>query len=61
MSKERVHRDFTGGPLCLFGRGVTKVFGVGGKKTAAANHVDFDFHEGEYSLSWASPAAARRR
>ncbi len=48
MSKERVHRDFTGGPLCLSGRGVTKVFGLGEKKTVAVDHVDFDFHEGEF-------------
>ena len=47
MSKERVHRDFTGGPLCLSGRGVTKVFGLG-EKTVAVDHVDFDFHEGEF-------------
>jgi len=48
MSKERVHRDFTGGPLCLSGMGVTKVFGLGEKKTVAVDHVDFDFHEGEF-------------
>jgi peptide/nickel transport system ATP-binding protein len=34
-------------PLCLSGRGVTKVFGMGGKQTVAVDHVDFDFHEGE--------------
>ncbi len=33
---------------CLTGRGVTKVFGVGDKKTVAVDHVDFDFHEGEF-------------
>lgn len=35
-------------PLCLSGRGVTKVFGVGAKATTAVDHVDFDFHEGEF-------------
>ncbi|HQF71442.1 MAG TPA: dipeptide/oligopeptide/nickel ABC transporter ATP-binding protein, partial [Promineifilum sp.] len=34
-------------PLCLSGRGVTKVFGLGRNKTVAVDHVDFDFHEGE--------------
>ena len=34
-------------PLCLSGKGVTKVFGVGGKQTLAVDHVDFAFHEGE--------------
>ena len=33
--------------LCLSGRGLTKVFGLGRKKTVAVDHVDFDFHEGE--------------
>ena len=48
MSEERARRDFTDGPLCLSGRGVTKVFGLGDKKTVAVDHVDFDFHEGEF-------------
>jgi peptide/nickel transport system ATP-binding protein len=34
-------------PLCLSGKGVTKVFGFGEKKTVAVNQVDFEFHEGE--------------
>lgn len=34
-------------PLCLSGKGVTKVFGIGDKKTVAVDHVDFEFHEGE--------------
>ena len=41
-------KDFTDKPLCLSGRGVTKVFGMGDKKTVAVDHVDFDFHEGEF-------------
>ena len=41
-------KDFTNKPLCLSGRGVTKVFGLGDKKTVAVDHVDFDFHEGEF-------------
>ena len=41
-------KDFTNAPLCLSGHGVTKVFGLGEKKTVAVDHVDFDFHEGEF-------------
>jgi peptide/nickel transport system ATP-binding protein len=33
---------------CLTGRGVTKVFGMGDKKTVAVDHVDFNFREGEF-------------
>lgn len=36
-----------GKPLCLSGKGVTKVFGFGDKKTIAVNNIDFEFHEGE--------------
>lgn len=32
---------------CLSGKGVTKVFGMGSRKTVAVDHVDFDFREGE--------------
>ncbi len=32
---------------CLSGRGLTREFGFGGSKTAAVDHVDFDFYEGE--------------
>ena len=32
---------------CLSGSGLTKVFGVGGQKTVAVDHVDFNFYEGE--------------
>jgi peptide/nickel transport system ATP-binding protein len=32
---------------CLRGVGLTKVFGIGGQKTVAVDHVDFDFSEGE--------------
>lgn len=32
---------------CLRGKGVTKVFGFGDKKTVAVDHVDFDFREGQ--------------
>ncbi|MBQ9662664.1 MAG: ABC transporter ATP-binding protein [Oscillospiraceae bacterium] len=48
MSEARERRDYTDGPLCLSGRNVTKVFGLGEKKTVAVDHVDFDFHEGEF-------------
>ncbi len=33
--------------LCLSGKGVTKVFGFGEKKTVAVDHVDFEFYQGE--------------
>lgn len=46
--KAMEQKDFTNKPLCLSGRGVTKVFGMGDKKTVAVDHVDFDFHEGEF-------------
>ena len=34
-------------PLCLSGKGVSKVFGVGAKAVTAVDNVDFEFHEGE--------------
>jgi peptide/nickel transport system ATP-binding protein len=34
-------------PICLSGRGVTKVFGFGQRKTVAVDHVDIDLYEGE--------------
>jgi len=36
-----------GKEVCLSGRGVTKVFGFGNKKTVAVNNVDFDFYAGD--------------
>lgn len=33
--------------LCLSGKGVTKVFGLGDKSTVAVDHVDFNFYEGD--------------
>lgn len=42
------NKDFSKEPLCLSGKGVTKVFGVGDKKTVAVDHVDFEFHRGEF-------------
>jgi peptide/nickel transport system ATP-binding protein len=33
--------------LCLSGTGLTKVFGFGGQKTLAVDHVNFNFYEGE--------------
>jgi peptide/nickel transport system ATP-binding protein len=32
---------------CLSGTGLTRVFGLGRRKTVAVDHVDFEFHEGE--------------
>ena len=40
-------KDFTKEPLCLSGRGVTRVFQTGKVTTVAGDHVDFDFHKGE--------------
>ena len=34
-------------PLCLSGKGVTKVYGMGDRKTVAVDHVDFTFNVGE--------------
>jgi peptide/nickel transport system ATP-binding protein len=34
-------------PLCLSGKGVSKIFGVGAKATTAVDNVDFEFREGE--------------
>ena len=50
MAEDRIvpSKDFTNAPLCLSGRGVSKVFGLGDKKTIAVNNVDFDFHVGEF-------------
>ncbi|MDD3409730.1 MAG: dipeptide/oligopeptide/nickel ABC transporter ATP-binding protein [Eubacteriales bacterium] len=41
------NRDLSKLPLCLSGKGVTKIFGSGNKQTVAVDHVDFDFREGE--------------
>lgn len=43
MSENKIDKR----PLCLSGKGVTKIFGFGDKKTVAVDHVDFAFHEGE--------------
>lgn len=34
-------------PICLRGKTVTKIYGLGVKKNTAVDHVDFEFHEGE--------------
>ena len=41
------NKDFSKEPLCLSGRGVTRIFTTGKKITTAVDHVDFDFHKGE--------------
>ena len=45
---ETERKDYTNGPLCLSGRNVTRVFGTGNKTNVAVDHVNFDFHEGEF-------------
>ena len=40
-------KDFSQEPLCLSGRGVTRIFHTGKVTTVAVDHVDFDFHKGE--------------
>ncbi len=47
MSEAFKRKQFNSEALCLGGKGVTKVFGMGDKKTVAVNHVDFSFREGE--------------
>ena len=47
-TRARPSKNFDNTPMCLSGRGVTKVFGLGDKKTVAVDHVDFDFHVGEF-------------
>ena len=41
------NKDFSKEPLCLSGRGVTRIFQTGKTTTVAVDHVDFDFHKGE--------------
>ena len=41
------NKDFSKEPLCLSGKGVTRVFTAGRTRTVAVDHVDFDFHKGE--------------
>ncbi len=48
MSDMKERKDYTKGPLCLSGRNVTRVFGTGEKANVAVDHVNFDFHEGEF-------------
>lgn len=43
MTREEIEKA----PLCLSGRGLTKVFVSGKISKTAVDHVDFDFHEGE--------------
>ena len=50
-------KDFSKEPLCLSGRGVTRVFHTGKVTTVAVDHVDFDFHEGELAHVDAERAA----
>ena len=47
-AKTRINKDFTNAPMCLSGRGVTRVFTAGHTRTVAVDHVDFDFHVGEF-------------
>ena len=48
MSEKKERKDYTNGPLCLSGKGVTRTFGFGDKKMTAVDHVDFEFHRGEF-------------
>ena len=47
MSEAFKRNQFNSEAKCLGGKGVTKVFGMGDKKTVAVNQVDFSFREGE--------------
>lgn len=42
------NKDFSNAPSCLQGKSVTKIFGHGDKQTVAVDHVDFNFHKGEF-------------
>ena len=41
------NKDFSKEPLCLSGKGVTRVFHTGKVTTVAVDHVNFEFHKGE--------------
>ena len=55
------NEDIQNKPLCLSGKGVTKVFGAGGKATRAVDHVDFEFHEGELVSIVGESGSGKRR
>ncbi len=40
-------KDFSKEPMCLSGKGITRVFQTGKTRTVAVDHVDFEFHRGE--------------
>ncbi|MBR2256880.1 MAG: ABC transporter ATP-binding protein [Blautia sp.] len=46
VSLERRH-DVSQNPMCLSGKGITRIFGTGKKQNVAVDHVDFEFREGE--------------
>lgn len=48
MSDEVERRAYNKDEVILSGRGVTKVFVNGKVRNTAVNHVDFDFHKGEF-------------
>ena len=56
---EKERKDYTKGPLCLSGRGVTRIFGSGAKANTAVDHVDFDFHEGEFVSIVGEPGSGK--
>ncbi len=41
------NKDFSQEPMCLEGKGVTRIFHTGKITTVAVDHVDFQFHRGE--------------
>ena len=41
------NKDFSNAPMCLSGKGVTRIFTTGKTRTVAVDHVDFEFHKGE--------------
>jgi peptide/nickel transport system ATP-binding protein len=47
MRKGRIRMSEPGGESFLAGKGITREFGYGSRKTVAVNQVDFDFHRGE--------------
>ncbi|MDR2658060.1 MAG: ATP-binding cassette domain-containing protein [Oscillospiraceae bacterium] len=47
MPEQVLTNSITQGGLCLSGKGVTKIFGMGARKTVAVDHVDFEFRKSE--------------
>ncbi|MDR1262094.1 MAG: ATP-binding cassette domain-containing protein [Oscillospiraceae bacterium] len=47
MLEQVLTNSIAQGGLCLSGKGVTKIFGMGARRTVAVDHVDFEFRKSE--------------